>query len=205
MRFLALIFGDWVYTPFSFVIKMILILRGCKVGKNFHIMAVPSVLKKGGKIIFGDNVIIKGFLDIRTRQNGEIRIGDNVKIDECVRLIAVNDAKLTIGNNTNIGSYCIFNCGVDVFIGSYCLIASFCYIQSSNHGIKKGEYIKNQTHNYKPIIIQDDVWIGGTVNILPGAVLEEGCVIGAKSVVNKKIERYGIAVGVPAKVINLRS
>lgn len=187
------------------LIKFILVLKGCKVGRNFLIMAVPSVTLAGGRIVFGDNIIIKGYLDIRTREKGEIHIANNVKIDEGVRLIAANNALLKIGNNTNIGSHCIFNCGSDVFIGEYCLVASFCYIQSSNHGIKRGEYIKKQQHTYRPIKIGDDVWIGGAVSILAGSIIEEGCVIGAKSVVNNKIDAYGIAVGIPAKVIKRRS
>jgi len=200
IRFLALVLGDWVYKPFSLIIKTILILRGCRVGKNFLIMAVPSLQKKGGNIEFGDNVTIKGYLDIRTREKGVIIIGNNIKIDDNVRLIAANDALLSIGNNTNIGSFCIFNCGTNVTVGENCLIASFCYVQSSNHGIRRGEIIKTQRHTYKPISIGHDVWVGGSVNILPGAIIGDGCVIGAKSVVTKEIQPYCIALGIPAIV-----
>lgn len=204
LKMLELVFGQWVYQPFSFLIKSILIAKGCSIGKNFKIMQVPSLILKGGKINIGDNVIIKGYLDIRTREKGQIIIGDNVKIDENVRLIAANDAVLKIGNHTNIGSFCIFNCGDDVTIGDYCLVASFCYVQSSNHGIKAGEHIKLQKHTYKPISIGDDVWIGGAVNILAGSVIEEGCVIGAKSLVRGKIVSQSIAIGIPAQVIKRR-
>ena len=53
----------------------------------------------------------------------------------------------------------------------------------------------------KPIIIEDKVWIGGNVTILPGVTIGKGSIIGAGSVVTKDIPKMTIAVGNPAKVI----
>ena len=53
----------------------------------------------------------------------------------------------------------------------------------------------------KKIVIQDKVWIGESVMILPGVTIGEGCVIGAASVVTTDIQSYSVAVGYLAKVI----
>ena len=53
----------------------------------------------------------------------------------------------------------------------------------------------------KPIIIGDDVWIGGDVTILPGVKIGRGTVIGAKSLVSKDIPENVMAFGNPCRVV----
>ncbi|MBF0460140.1 MAG: antibiotic acetyltransferase [Magnetococcales bacterium] len=52
--------------------------------------------------------------------------------------------------------------------------------------------------------IGHDVWIGSDVRVLSGASIGNGCVVGARSVVAKELEPYGIYGGVPARLIRLR-
>ena len=53
----------------------------------------------------------------------------------------------------------------------------------------------------KPIIIGDDVWIGGDVTILPGVHIGRGTVIGAKSLVSRDIPENVMAFGNPCRVV----
>lgn len=53
----------------------------------------------------------------------------------------------------------------------------------------------------KPIHIGDDCWFGGSVIVLPGVRIGNGCTIGAGAVVTKDIPDRSIAVGNPARVI----
>ena len=53
----------------------------------------------------------------------------------------------------------------------------------------------------EPIIIEDEVWIGANVTILPGVRIGKCSVIGAGSVVTKDVEEYSIYAGVPARKI----
>lgn len=59
---------------------------------------------------------------------------------------------------------------------------------------------------YGDTVIKNDVWIGDEALILGGSCIENGCVIGARSVLppNFKSEPYGIYVGSPAKLIRYR-
>lgn len=59
---------------------------------------------------------------------------------------------------------------------------------------------------YGDSIIKNDVWIGDEVTMLGGGIIENGCVIGARSVLppNFRSEPYGIYAGVPAKLIRFR-
>ena len=58
--------------------------------------------------------------------------------------------------------------------------------------------------NRGDIIIGNDVWIGYGVKLFKGITLGNGAVIGACSLVNKSIEPYTIAAGIPARPIRKR-
>jgi acetyltransferase-like isoleucine patch superfamily enzyme len=53
----------------------------------------------------------------------------------------------------------------------------------------------------KSVIIEDNVWIGDMVSIMPGVKIGQGSIIGSNAIVTKNIPPFSIAVGVPAKVI----
>ena len=52
--------------------------------------------------------------------------------------------------------------------------------------------------------IENDVWVGDSVIILPGVKVGTGSVIGAGSIVTKDVEPYTIVAGNPAKLIKKR-
>lgn len=113
--------------------------------------------------------------------------------------------------------------GKQIFIGKHCHINENVFIQGANIGnfvlIAPNVSILNSTHKYEninePMIIQgeernlnptieDDVWIGRNVVILPNVKIGKGSIIGAGAVVTKNIEPYSIVGGVPAKLIKKR-
>ena len=52
--------------------------------------------------------------------------------------------------------------------------------------------------------IEDDVWIGSHVVILPGVKIREGSIIGAGSIITKSTKPYSISAGNPCKLIKMR-
>ena len=54
------------------------------------------------------------------------------------------------------------------------------------------------------IVIGDDVWLGANVVVLDGAVIGQGCVVAAGSVVRGELEPYSVYAGVPAKRVGAR-
>ena len=188
------------------VIRLILILKGIKIGNGFYIQGTPflKICGKASNLKIAEKVSINGDIDIRNRENGKMHFSKNVSIDTNSRFVVANNATLQIGSGCRIGPYSIFNCGDDIIIGEDCIFGGYCYFQSSNHGIKKGEIIKYQKHTYGKIIIGNGVWIGAHVNILAGVTIGDGAVIGANSVVTKDIPSNSIAIGSPARVHSYR-
>jgi len=206
MRLFSLLFGIWIYQPYSYAITMILRIKGIKVGKRFYIQGFPYLKIRGNpnNIQIGNDVKIYGDIDLRIRENGQIIIEDEVSFDTSCRLVSANNSILTIRKYADIGCYNIFNAGASITIGENTLVASFCNIQSSGHGLSRSSKIKTQPHFYGAINIGNDVWIGSRVSVLPGVTISDGAVIGANAVVTKNLSSYTINIGIPAKKINER-
>ena len=80
------------------------------------------------------------------------------------------------------------------------------YIYTQNHDFKRTDITmdKQGWSAEKPVVIEDDVWIGSRVTILPGVTIGEGSIIGASSVVTKSCPPYSIVVGNLAVVVKSR-
>jgi len=115
---------------------------------------------------------------------------------------------LIFNENIQINDYVHISAMKKVFLGNNVLVASKVYISDNSHGFYKGE--NGSTPNISPlkreyyinpVVIEDNVWIGEGVVIMPGVTIGKGSIIGANSVVTKSIPPYVIAVGAPAKLI----
>ncbi len=53
----------------------------------------------------------------------------------------------------------------------------------------------------RPITVEDNVWIGGGVTVLPGVTIGEGSVVGAGSVVARDVPPRVVAAGNPCRVV----
>lgn len=62
-------------------------------------------------------------------------------------------------------------------------------------------YVKQKLTKEDRIIIEDEVWIGANVVILPGVKIGRCSVLGAGAIVNTDVEPYSIYAGIPAKKI----
>lgn len=111
------------------------------------------------------------------------------------------------GSFPNLGLKLVPNSNeVCVYIGKNVSLAPniiFICHSSANNGVEINTYPYVQSITKEAnITVEDDVWIGANVTILPGVTVGKCSVIGAGSVVLNNIEPYGVYVGVPAKKIN---
>ena len=81
-----------------------------------------------------------------------------------------------------------------------------CIIYTQNHNFSNISIPMDQQgfQEEKEVIIEDDVWIGGRVIILPGVKIGKGSIIGAGAVVSKNVDPYSIVVGNPARKVKTR-
>lgn len=89
---------------------------------------------------------------------------------------------------------------VPVTIGDDCFVGPNVSIYTACHSTDPVE--RNTRQEWaKPVTIGNNVWIGGSVTILPGVSIGDNVSIGAGSVVVNDIPSNTIAVGNPCKVI----
>ncbi len=104
-----------------------------------------------------------------------------------------------IGKNFYANTGCLFDDHARIIIGDNVMLGPNVGIYTSAHpfSVKKG--VLNNL--IAPIVIGNDVWIGGNVIIMPGVIIGNNSMIGAGSVVINNIPPDVIAVGNPAKAI----
>lgn len=110
------------------------------------------------------------------------------------------------GKNIHVGDCFIANYNVvildiaPVYIGNYCMIGPNTLITTVGHPLSPAKR-RNHIGIAKPVIIGNDVWIGGNCTVLPGVTIGNNVVIAAGAVVTKDVPDNCVAGGVPAKVI----
>lgn len=139
-----------------------------------------------------------------------IYLGKNVGIFQdcwldCIKEYAGKkyEPRLEIGDGTSIGSNAHFIACSQIKIGKDVVIAQRVYITDNLHGysdIHSG-IMAQPLVNPGPVIIEDEVWLGEGVCVLPNVTIGKHSVIGSNAVVTGNIPPYSVAVGVPAKVI----
>jgi acetyltransferase-like isoleucine patch superfamily enzyme len=130
--------------------------------------------------------------------------GPQINIHEGVRFRGVH--KLNVGTNVEIGVDNFLQASGGITIGNDVMLGPGVKIWSVNHNFKDfNTPINQQGYEYKEVGIDDGVWLGANVFVMPGAVIPKGSVVSAGSVVGvKKLSEYSIIAGNPCRVIGNR-
>ncbi|MBQ2865975.1 MAG: acyltransferase [Clostridia bacterium] len=117
---------------------------------------------------------------------------------------AVFGPLLEIGNRSGVGISCEIYGAVS--IGENVMMGPEVVVYTSSHRYDRTDIPMGEQgfDDMRPVCIGNDVWIGRRAMIMPGVKIGNGCIIGAAAVVTKDIPDYGVAVGVPARVIKSR-
>ena len=107
---------------------------------------------------------------------------------------------LVIGSQTTINGPCAIGLEGAVTIGDRVLIGHDVVIVTGQHEIGP-HWSRGGAVCPRPVVVENGVWIGARVLILPGVTIGAGSVIGGGAVVTRDIPPDTVAVGVPARVI----
>jgi len=143
------------------------------------------------------------------------------KIYHSARMDTPPYRRFSLGRRSVVESFCCINNAVgDVVIGDYTRIGIHCTVigpvSIGNHvNLAQGITVTALNHNFsdtskridaqgvdtKPIVIDDDVWIGANAVILPGVTIGRHVVVAAGAVVTHDVPDNCVVGGVPAKLI----
>jgi acetyltransferase-like isoleucine patch superfamily enzyme len=126
-----------------------------------------------------------------------------------------------LGEKTSIFLNCRFDCAGGLAIGSPSVINQGCRLDSrggltigSNVSISEEVCILTADHDPKapdfkgrprPVVIEDNVFIGTRAMILPGVTLHRGAIVAAGAVVSRDVQALDIVGGIPARSIGTRN
>lgn len=175
--------------------------RNVVFGKNMTIRH-PKKIEIGDNVVFDDNSVI----DAKGKGNTGIRIGNNVLIGRN-SIISCKGGNIEIGDFSNIGPDNIIISESAIKIGKYVFTSGKLYmIAGGNHSFDRRDIpIWLQPSVSKGgIVIDDDVWIGASSTVLDGVKIGKGAIIGAATLVHKRIKAYSVSLGVPAQFVKMR-
>ncbi|MCY2930937.1 MAG: acyltransferase [Planctomycetota bacterium] len=113
--------------------------------------------------------------------------------------------QLSIGDHSGLGTR--LQCGGEITIGNDVMMGADIVILTSGHRSSDLAIPMRIQGDLppKPVVIEDDVWIGTRVIILPGVTIHRGAIIAAGAVVSRDVPAYAVVGGVPARVLKYRT
>jgi acetyltransferase-like isoleucine patch superfamily enzyme len=152
----------------------------------------------------GRNVIIEDGVLVFHPET--VELGDGVYVGHQTILKGYFRGRMVIGEGTWIGQQCFFHSAGDLAIGRNVGVGPGVKIITSFHaeeGISKP--ILHSRLQLLPVVIEDDADIGVGSVILPGVRVGRGAQVGGGAVVAGDVPAYAVAVGVPARVMRMRT
>ena len=170
---------------------------------------LPASVRLGaGSLLSGDHV----FRRFRSKREDAVTVGSNTTLDG-VHLALGVQGRLVIGDWCHLSSVLLL-CEMEVRIGSYVSIGWNAAIADTDfHPISAamrqvdaiacspiGAGTARPSVACKPIVIEDDVWIGPCATILKGVRIGAGAVIEPGALVSRDVPPGARMIGNPAKV-----
>jgi acetyltransferase-like isoleucine patch superfamily enzyme len=136
-------------------------------------------------------------------REGRLEVGRNVMLLGGCWITVPEGGRARIGAGTHMNLGVFLAAYQHVEIGAHCMFANGCFITDADHRFGDPHRpIGAQGYEIKgPTVIGENSWLGVNVAVLGGVTIGRNCVIGANSVVNRDIEPFCVAGGVPARVI----
>ena len=159
---------------------------------------------------FGKNIRFTGFPLVHRVPDSKIKIGDNCMFNSsrhsqpigiyrpCAFVTLNKGAEIIIGKNSGATGVSIV-ASRNVTIGNNVIIGAFCTLIDND--FHNPDPNKRKTIVAKPIVIEDNVFLGFNCFVLKGVTIGKNSVIGANSVVISNIPPNSFAMGNPCKII----
>ena len=106
---------------------------------------------------------------------------------------------IRVGKRAFVNANCVFLDCADIIIGDHFQCGPGVQLLTPEHPLDAME--RRHLETARPIVIGDDVWIGGGAIVLAGVTIGDRSVIGAGAVVTKDVPSDVVAVGNPARVV----
>ncbi|MEJ7812546.1 MAG: acyltransferase [Gemmatimonadaceae bacterium] len=186
-------------------------------------MYLPDDWYPGGipsNVVLGRDVYLDssyGFAAFASEQMPGLTLGDACGAYDRATFVVGPRGRVTVGAYTVLnGTYVI--CNERVTIGAHCLLSWGVVITDSWPGRDTPALARRAAlraaaadplrrlppvNMPRPVVLEDNVWVGFGAVILPGVTLGRGCIIGCKAIVERDVSPYAVVVGDPYRMVRV--
>ena len=173
---------------------------------NMDSFYTEAELRQLGLRSFGDHVTISRKASLYSPE--KISVGSHVRIDD----FCILSGLIELGSYIHISAYTALHAGnTGIVLRDFATVSARCALYAENDDYS-GESMTNPTVPEScrkvqkgRIILHRHVIIGSGSTLLPGVVLNEGCAVGAMSLVKSPLEAWTRYAGIPCRKIGERS
>jgi acetyltransferase-like isoleucine patch superfamily enzyme len=134
-------------------------------------------------------------------EGGTFIVGPGVEFRRRFRAEIGPNGKISIGAGCYLTYDVIITCDTSITIGERCGLGQNLYMTDGNHRYRDlSKPFLAQGYDYRPLVIEDDVQIFSKCTVTNS--IGTRSIIGANSMVTKRVPPYCLAAGVPARVID---
>ncbi len=159
------------------------------------------------KLLLGKRLELHGIQSMSHRARLRARKGCVIELNEKSyladgTLIRVADGgEFRMGKYSGFNSYGVVTAREKIIIGDNVMIGPFVTMHDHDHIFGADQTMKTSGYTNAPIIIEDNVWIGGNVTILKGVRIGTGSVIAAGTLINKDVPPHSIVYDKRERVV----
>ncbi len=170
--------------------KLLLLKFICLFKVDLIIDRLAGILQQAS--VYRMNKLLNGTLNYMRQGEGGLTIEGDL-------------GKFCIHPTSHLKSNTYIECSGGVTIGRYFHTGRGLTIFSVSHNYERGTKIPyDEVILKKQVVINDFVWCGANVTILPGVTIGEGAILAAGAVISKDVPDHAIVGGNPMKVLKYR-
>lgn len=169
---------------------------------GIHATATVDVL---GHAVIPNTTVLEPQAVIYVGAEGRLDLGEkNILYPHCS--IRIDQGWMRTGSEVSFGpGVMIYEPRAGLEIGDNCMIAGGTAMCGVEHGAERSDVpMRHQAMHAAKIVIENDVWIGMRVVVMPGVTIGAHSIVGAGSVVTRNIPAWSVAWGIPCEVKQTR-
>jgi acetyltransferase-like isoleucine patch superfamily enzyme len=166
-----------------------------------------------GDLRYGSGVGIDEGATIIIPIGGALELGANDRIGRYVELgpstlirlgdqVSIQDRSILVGDVT-IGRYSFLSLNVLMTSGTH-IYDRWPELLIRDQDARAAADASSVSKSNRPIVVEEDCWIGMNAVVMPGVVIGRGAVVGSNAVVSRDVPPYAVVAGVPATIIKRR-
>lgn len=168
------------------------------IGENVKV----SIKGHDHTIIVDEGVMLRNMIINISGQGNTLHIGKHSNIRGSIH-IRQSGSRVLIGEDfTSVGIQFFALEGKTIQIGNDCMFSSGIIIRTSDEHPILDMHTKERINPPKDVIVGNHVWVGEGTTLNKGAIIPDGCIVGARSFVSKQLSRPSASyAGSPARLV----